>query len=140
MNSQRTIRIIGVILLLWGLMGIAAFVMQYRIDPVELARTDPTTARAFASMPAWLWVVYAFAVGTGFAGSLALIAQRKSAVPLYAISLIAVLIQFGYTLGATPLIAEKGIAAAAGFPVLIILVALFQLFYSRMLAAKSLLR
>ncbi len=140
MNSPRTIRIVGIILLLWGLMGIAALVMQYTLDPAELAKSDPAAAKAFATMPTWLWVVYAFAVGTGFAGSVSLLARRKSAVPLYAISLIAVLIQFGYTLGATSLIAEKGLVAAAGFPAVIILVALFQLFYSRTLAAQGLLR
>lgn len=139
MTKPGTIRIIAVILLLWGVMGIAAFVMQYSADLTELAKTDPATARAFATMPAWLWIVYAFAVGTGFAGSVALLARRKSAVLLYVISLIAVLVQFGYTLGATPLIAEKGMSVIA-FPALIILVAAFQLFYSRMLAAKGLLR
>lgn len=139
MTKPGTIRIIAIILLLWGVMGIAAFLMQYGADLIELAKTDPATARAFAAMPAWLWIVYAFAVGTGFAGSVALLARRKSAVPIYVISLIAVLVQFGYTLGATPLITEKGMSVIA-FPALIILVAAFQLFYSRMLAAKGLLR
>lgn len=140
MTTPGAIRVIGIILLLWGLMGIAAFATQYGLDPAELAKTDPAAARAFATMPGWLWVVYAIAVGAGVAGSASLLARRAVAVPLYLVSLIAVLVQFGYTLGATSLVAEKGLLAAAGFPAVIILVALFQVVYSRMLAAKHLLR
>lgn len=139
MTTPGAIRIIGIILLLWGLMGIAAFALQYGLDPVELANTDPAAARAFAIMPGWLWIVYAIAVGAGVAGSASLVARRAVAVPLYLVSLIAVVVQFGYTLGATSLVAEKGFLAAAGFPAVIILIALFQVFYSRMLAARRLL-
>ena len=62
MRAPASFVIIAVILLLWNLMGVAAFVMQYGADLGELAKTDPDTARAFAQMPGWAWAVYAVAV------------------------------------------------------------------------------
>lgn len=140
MPASRTGSIVGVLLLLWNLMGVAALFMQYGLDPAEIAKTDPAAARAFAAMPAWLWAVYALAVGAGTLGAISLLMKKALAATLFLASLVAVLVQFGYTLGATDLIAEKGLLAATGFPTLVILIAVFQLFYSRSLVAKGMLR
>jgi hypothetical protein len=140
MSRSRSITIIGVILLLWNLMGVAAFIMQYTMDLGKLAATDPVGARIFAAMPGWLWVVYAIAVGAGTVGALLLLARSKLSISLFMISLVAVLVQFGYTLGATDLIAQKGIMVAAGFHAFVILIAFVQFFYARSLGAKGALR
>ena len=140
MTGQRGITVIGIILLLWNLTGILAFIMQYTADVDALSRTDPITARAFAAMPGWLWLVYAVAVGAGTAGALLLLARRAAAAALFLLSLACVLVQFGYTLLGTDLIAAKGVVAAAAFPAFIILIAFAQLFYARALTRKSLLR
>ena len=47
MSTSRSLTIVGIILLLWNLMGVMAFVMQYGMDLTDLARTDPVTARDF---------------------------------------------------------------------------------------------
>lgn len=140
MFGHRSVRVISVILLLWNLMGLAAFVMQYRMDPGELARTDPDMARAFSEMPGWVWIAYALAVSAGTVGAILLVRRKAGAVVLFLLSLIGVLVQFGYTLGATDLIARKGVAAAAGFPAIIILIAVGQFAYARALHARGLLR
>jgi hypothetical protein len=140
MSTSRSLTIVGIILLLWNLMGVMAFVMQYGMDLTDLARTDPVTARAFAAMPAWLWIVYGVAVAAGTAGAVALLMRRTISVPLFLVSLIAVLVQFGHTLGMTDLIAQKGLMVAAGFPAVIILIALVQLAYARYMATKGALR
>lgn len=140
MAASRSILIFGIILLLWNLMGVAAFVMQYGLDPVELARTDPSTAHAFATMPGWLWAVYGVAVGAGTLGAIALLMKKAVAATLFLVSLIAVIVQFSYTLLGTALVADKGLVAAAAFPALIILVAAVQLLYARSLVARGLLR
>jgi hypothetical protein len=140
MSARRTVTIIGVILLLWGLMGIAAFIMQYRIDLDELARTDPAAAHAFAAMPGWVWTVYAIAVSTGTLGAIALLLRKSVAAFLFLISLVSVIVQFGYTFLGTALLAEKGWAATAPFPAFIFAVALFAWLYARSLVAKGILR
>lgn len=140
MSMSRSVTIIGIVLLLWNLMGVAAWVMQYGMDLSELAKADPVGARIFAEMPSWLWVVYAVAVGAGTLGALLLLMKKAAAATLFLVSLVAVLVQFGYTLGATDLIPQKGIVVAAGFPAFVILVAIVQLAYARSLVAKGVLR
>ncbi|MBA4092434.1 MAG: sugar transporter [Sphingobium sp.] len=140
MATSRSVTIIGVILLLWGLMGIAAFTMQYTMDVHELARTDPASARAFALMPVWVWIVYAIAVATGTLGAIALLLRKAIAPFLCLISLVCVIAQFGYTFLGTNLLAEKGWAVTVPFPALIFAVALFAWLYARSLVAKGILR
>lgn len=140
MSTPRSVLIIGIILLLWNLMGVAAFAMQYGMDLGEFAKTDPVGARIFAKMPGWLWIVYAVAVGAGTVGAVLLLMKKAAAASLFLVSLIAVLVQFGYTLGATDLIAQKGMLQAAVFPIVVILIAIGQLLYARMLVARRVLR
>ncbi|MEC3949949.1 sugar transporter [Sphingobium sp. HWE2-09] len=139
MRAPRYVTAIAIIILLWNLMGVAAFVMQYQADLAELARTDPSTAKAFAAMPGWAWAAYAVAVGAGTLGAILLLARKATAAPLFLVSLIAVLVQFGYTFLGTDLVAEKGLGVAA-FPALIIIVAIVQLLYARSLVTKRVLR
>lgn len=140
MATSRSITIIGVILLLWGLIGIAAFTLQYSMDLDALARTDPAGARAFALMPAWVWIVYAIAVATGTLGAIALLLRKAIASFLFLISLVCVIVQFGFTFLGTDLLADKGWAVAIPFPAFVIAVALFEWLYARSLVGKGALR
>lgn len=140
MTAPRFFLMFALLLLLWNLMGVAAFVLQYTADLDELARTDPTTARAFAMMPGWGWAVYGVAVGAGTLGAIALLMKKAAAATLFLLSLVAVLIQFGHTLLGTDLIAVKGLAGAAAFPAFVILVAIVQLLYARSLVGRGFLR
>lgn len=140
MATSRSVTIIGIILLLWGLIGIAAFTLQYSMDLDALARTDPAGARAFALMPAWVWIVYAIAVATGTLGAIALLLRKAIASFLFLISLACVIVQFGFTFLGTDLLADKGWAVAIPFPAFVIAVAVFEWLYARSLVAKGVLR
>ena len=140
MSAPRSFIIIAVAFLLWNLMGVMSFVMQYLMDLKELARTDPGGAKIFADMPAWLWLVYAVAVLAGAIGALCLLLRRKIAVPLFALSLFAVIVQFGYVFIGTDIIAIKGMVVATAFPILIFVIAVVQWRYASVQAARGLLR
>ncbi|APL93310.1 hypothetical protein Sj15T_19250 [Sphingobium sp. TA15] len=139
MTAPRSFRIVGILLLLWNLMGVGAFIMQYTADLDQLAKTDPYTARIFAAMPGWAWTAYALAVGGGTLGAILLLLRKAAAAPLFLLSVIAVIAQFGYSFIGTDLLAVKG-ATAAIFPAAILIVALFQWRYARGLIAKGVLR
>ena len=132
-------RWVAVLFFLWTLAGLAAFAMQWTQDLTELAKTDPYQAETFAKMPAWAWAVYGVAVVTGAIGALLLILRNKLAVTFSGIEVIAVIVQFGYTIGMTDLIAVRGIVTAAAFPAVIILLAILQFLYARWMAARGLL-
>jgi hypothetical protein len=122
--------IVGVLLLAWNLVGIAAYVMQSGADLNALARTDPVTARAFAEMPQWAWMVYALGVASGAVGALVQLLRRRTAIALFILSLIAVIVQFARTFFATDLLAAKG-ATVVIFPLVIIAIALFSVWWAR---------
>lgn len=121
---------VAVLLVLWGLAGCASFYahVAYGAD-IDPKATDWDRA-FYASLPGWLNIVYAVAVGAGLLGSVALLLRSKFARPLYIASLIAVVVQFGYIFAATEIIAHKGVVVATGFPIFIALVAIFQIWFA----------
>ena len=139
MNMPRYFIVIAIVLLLWNLMGLAAFAMQYTADLTELAKSDPVTAQAFAAMPAWVWIAYTIAVGAGTLGAVLLLMKKAAAASLFLLSLIAVVVQFGYTFLGTDLLALKGPSVIA-FPAFIVVMAVVQLLYARHLVGKAMLR
>ncbi|HEX8302765.1 hypothetical protein [Sphingomonas sp.] len=114
------------VLVLWGLAGCAAFAMHVMHGPaMDPAATDWDRAY-FAALPAWFGWDYAVAVGAALLGSIAMLARSRWAMTLYIVSLIAVVIQFGYVFFATDLLAHKGAAATVPFPAFIIAMAVMQ--------------
>ena len=73
----RSFWIVASLLLVWALFGDAAYLSQVTADPTELAKTDPTTAKAFATMPEWAWSAYAIAVWVGTLAAIALLVRRR---------------------------------------------------------------
>lgn len=139
MTAPRSVSAIGIILLLWNMIGVAAFIMQYSADLNQLAKTDAYTARIFAQMPGWAWAAYGVAVGAGTLGAILLLLRKAAAAPVFLLSIIAVIAQFGYSFLGTDLLAVKG-ATAAIFPAVILVIALFQWRYARSLTARGMLR
>lgn len=122
--------VLAVLLVLWGLAGCASFYVHVAYGPdIDPHATDWDRAY-FAALPGWLTLDYAVAVGAGLLGSIALLLRSKLAQPLYLVSLIAVVIQFGYVFLATDLAAHKGPATAYPFPALIFAIAIFQLWFA----------
>ena len=123
--------IVAGLLVLWGLAACGSYAMHMGYNPDDPA--NPAYDRQlYKSIPGWVNVVYAVAVGTVLAGALALAIKAKEAAFLFAISLIAVMVQFGWTLGATDLIAVKGVGVAAGPPLVIALTGAFALWFARL--------
>lgn len=139
MTAPKSFYVIATLFLLWNVMGDAAYLMQVTADLDALAKTDPYTASIWAAMPQWAWAAYAIAVWGATLASLLLLLKRSLAVPLYALSLAAVIVQFGYSFLGTDLLAVKGIGAAA-FPAFIVIVGVVQLLYARSAKAQGWLR
>ena len=122
---------VAIILALWGALGCIAFYMHVKLGPsVDPTATDWDRAY-YAALPGWFNPVYAAAVFGGLLGSLALLFRSKFALPLFVISLAAVVIQFGYVFFGTDILAHKGAAMTVPFPVFIAAVAVFQIWLAR---------
>jgi len=119
--------ILVAVLILWGLAGCAAFYAHVAYGPAIDPKATDWDRAYFAALPGWFVWDYAVAVGAGLLGSLAMLARKVVAQWLYALSLAAVLVQFGYVFLATDLIAHKGAAMTLPFPLFIVAMAAFQL-------------
>jgi hypothetical protein len=114
--------IVCILLVLWGLMGVLSFYNQMTMTPEAAAAMPKAEVDMWNSMPKWLWVDFAIAVLAGLAGAVALLLRKAWAVPLTLVSLIAVVLQFGYIFAFMPVISTLG-PSAAMFPAAIVIVA-----------------
>lgn len=128
--------IVAGLLLLWGLAGCGALYAHIAYGP-EMDPAATNWDRAFyASMPGWYNWLFAVATVSGLLGTIALLFRSAHAKWLYIVSLAGVLLQFGYVLGLTDLIAHKGIWVVY-FPALIIAMGAFQLSFARLAARRG---
>jgi hypothetical protein len=112
-------RIASWLALLWMLSGAAAFVMDLMTDEAGLAQMTPAQRELYEARPPWLFAVYAVAIATGVAGAVALLLRKAWAVPLLSASLVAVVIQFGYTIFGMQAIERVGASAALTLPIVV---------------------
>lgn len=136
---MRKFRVIAVLILLWNLLGDAAYLMQATANLDEIALRDPVQAQAFRAMPGWVWAAYAVAVSSGTIGAVVLLMRRGWAWALFALSLVAVVIQFGWTFLGFHLLGAKGPSSAV-IPLLIVAVALASTVYARRKRADGTLK
>ena len=130
---------VAVIALLWEAMGCFAYLGQVTMTPAEMAALPPAERDIWRAMPAWLDGVYAVAVWVGLTGALGLLLRRRWARICFIVSLVAVLIQFGWTFVATPVLTTVG-PVAAGLPLLIIVIAVALVWLSGLAIQRGWLR
>lgn len=111
--------IAAVVALFWSLIGVASYVADVTMTEAALRELPQAQQQVYDSRPAWVVGIYAIAVFSALGGSIALLLRRRVATTLFAISLLAVVIQFAsvFLIGA---IAALGWGAAI-FPAVIAL-------------------
>ncbi|PCD02597.1 hypothetical protein COC42_14445 [Sphingomonas spermidinifaciens] len=126
----RWLVLVAFLLLLFGAAGLFAFYRDATMNETRLATMSEFDRNFFVSRPGWFIWVYGAAVWAGFFGALALMLRRRVARPLYIVSLIAVVVQFGWVFAVTDLIAAKGAATVLPFPLVILGVTLLGVWLS----------
>ena len=99
-----------------------------------LAQMSAAQHQIYEQRPAWVEWIYGLAVLTGLGGAILLLLRNALAIPVFALSLAAIVIQFGYILFGMNAIATLG-ASSAIFPAVIALIGAALLWFS--LHAKS---
>ena len=120
-----------VIALLWTGLGVFAWITDMSVDPARLAKLPDAQRQLYESRPQWLMVVYAVEVFSAFLGAVGLLLRRRWVTTLFLLSLVAVVVQFGYVLLVMDAIALLGPAQALPFPVMIFLFGVFLLWFAR---------
>lgn len=121
--------VIAGIAVVWNFMGIAAYYSDVTLSPEALAELPQAQQDMRAATPGWLTGVYAIAVFAGFAAAISLVVKRIIAVPLFAVSLVAIVIQMSYVFFVMNAPEVLG-AAATTLPIVLIVLGSLQLWFS----------
>ncbi len=129
---------IGVLTLLWNLMGAFSFVAtQIQLDGYMDA-FSPEQLDHFTSFPSWATITWAIAIGFAVFGSLALLLRSRLAYPLFLVGLLAMMATSVYNFILTDGANIMGTANVI-FSAVIALVSLLLVFYSRAMVKRRVL-
>ena len=132
--------VIGTAALFWNLLGVMIYVMQVTATPERLAAAyTPEEMELLTSIPAWATAMTAIGTNFGVLGSILLLLRRTACVPVYVISLAALVVQDVYSFAMTNSLEIFGLTPFF-IQVVVLLVALFLVWYSRRAAGKGWLR
>ena len=128
---------VAVLLLLWNLFGGFVCLQQFRLGADAMGPADAYQRSLFAQLPGWYRWNFVFAEVTGIGGALALLARHRIAVPLFVLSLLGVVVQFGWLFAFTDVIAQEGFGKAAGLPITVFVICLVQVWLARRARARG---
>ncbi len=130
--------IVGILALLWNLMGAFDYVAtQLRLD-FYMSQFSAEQLEYFYGFPAWAVAGWAFGVWSSVVGSIGLLVRRRWAVWAFAVAIAGMVVSSVYTVVLTDGVTMMG-AGGVVFTLVIWVVAIFLLLYSRRLAQRGLL-
>ena len=133
-SKNKSFLIIGILALLWNIMGLFQFIMAAFMQDIMLKTYSETyTAQQielFLNTPSWYYVVFGICTITGVVGSIGLLFKKKIAVPFFLVSLLTVLVVQGFWILGTQAIALLGMEAVV-MPMIVVVTSIFLYFYSK---------
>ncbi|MDJ0655568.1 MAG: hypothetical protein QNJ40_15500 [Xanthomonadales bacterium] len=121
--------IVAGVAVVWNLMGVAAYFSDVSMTREAVAALPQAQQELRAATPRWVTGFYAIAVFGGLAAAVVLCLKRRLAIPLFVVSLVAVVVQMGYVFVGINAVDILG-PSAMTFPAIIILLGAFQLWFS----------
>jgi len=128
--------IIGIIALIWNLMGVFAYITQVNMTPEIIAALPEAEQALYENVPAWVMGVFAIAVFGGSLGCILLLLRKKIATPVFIISLIGIIAQMVYNFGMSKAAEVYGPVGMV-MPAMVVLIAIFLVWYSKQATAKG---
>lgn len=129
--------IIAIVLLLWNLMGASAFIVDTFFTDTLAGTYNEEQMNAINATPIWSKVLYGISTIGGLVAAILLITRKTSAIKVYAISLIAIIIHTVYNIGFAGAMELFGVGEGLIFPLVIIVLAIFEYWWSRYSASKG---
>lgn len=137
-STPRHLWIVGIVALLWSLMGAMDYVMTQTENEAYLNQFSTEQLEFFAGFPAWLVAFWAIAVWGEVLGAVLMLMRKKLAVTVLLVSFLSMVVTtihnyaFG---GAADIVGGTGMF----FSVVIFVVALGLYIYARRMAARGVL-
>lgn len=134
-SPNRAFWVIAALSLIWNLIGVATYLMTVSLTDEAIEAMPAAEQAIYADVPAWATAAYAIAVFAGTLGSIALLARKAWAVPLFALSLAGIVVQMGQAFLMTDAIEVRG-GGALAMPLLLIVIAIGLVAFSRSALSK----
>ncbi|KRG69985.1 hypothetical protein [Pseudoxanthomonas dokdonensis] len=123
-SPGRMFMIVAIIAVLWNLLGVFMFIMQVTLSPAAIASMPAAQQAVYQAIPVWTNIAFGVAVLSGLVGSVGLLLKKRWAVPVFALSLLAVLVQAAGNYMSTPLWQVTGPSGLV-MPLLVAAIALY---------------
>jgi hypothetical protein len=131
--------VVGVLALIWNLMGVFAYITQVTMSPEALQALPDEERALYESAPSWATGAFAIAVWGGALGCLLLLLRRKLATPILIISLAGIVVQMYYNLFISNSMEVYGPGGMI-MPIMVIAIAIFLIWFARKSTANDWLR
>jgi hypothetical protein len=96
--------VVAGLVLVWEAMGCYAYITQVSMTAEQLAALPEGQRQLFNTMPDWVTAAYGIATWGGLLAAILLLMRKRWATAMFAVSLVALLVQFGWSF----LIADAG--------------------------------
>ncbi len=127
-----TFWVVAGVAVIWNLLGVGAYMADVSMTADDMAKLKPAMQDLYANRPAWATAAFAVAVFAGLLGSLLLLVRKRLATPVLLVSLFAILIQNFYNFGVAKVqAADKMGGIAFAMPALVLLIAVYLIYFSR---------
>lgn len=137
--APRHLWLVGVLALLWNSVGALDYVMTETRNEAYMSQFTPEQLAYFYAFPSWVVATWALAVWGGVVGAILLLVRKRWAVPVFAVSLVAMVITTIYNFGLTNGAEIMGTGAAI-FSAVIFAIAVGLWLYARYVARIGVLR
>jgi len=131
--------IIGIIALLWNGMGVYNYLIQAYQTEAFTSSLNEAQLALMESMPSWNTALFAIAVFSGLIGTIFLLMKKKVSVSLFTLSFLTATVMQLYWLFGTDAVEVFSESMPYLMPVLVIVVCIFLVWYSKDQKAKGVL-
>ena len=137
-GAPRHLWIVGIVSLLWNLMGAMDYVMTQTKNEAYMGQFSPEQLEFFYGFPVWLVAFWAIAVWGGVLGVVLLLMRKKLAVSVLAVSFLCMVVTSIYNYGFAGGI---DIVGGTGFLISVVIfgIALALVVYARAMARRGVL-
>ena len=122
--------IIGIVALIWNLMGVFAYLQQAYMSAEDFAALPIEQQALYENVPAWVTGAFAIAVFGGTLACILLLMKKKLATMIFLVSLIGIIVQLYYNVSMSKAIEVYGPGGMI-MPVMVLVIGGFLLWYSK---------
>jgi len=138
--TPKHLWVVGILALVWNAIGAFDYLMTQTRNEAYMGQFTPEQLAYFYGFPAWVDATWAIAVWGAVLGSVLLLLRRRLAAPVFAVALVAMVITTIYNYGLSNGLEVMGGAGPLVFSIVIFVIGVALVVYSRAMAARGVLR